>query len=46
MGIAFMIIFIICIILLSVAFVQMFKAQKELDEIILKRIKGENNNKK
>ena len=46
MEIAFMIILIICIILLSVAFVQMFKAQKELDEIMLKRIKGENNNKK
>ena len=36
-----MIIFIICIILLPVAFVQMFKTQKELEEIILKRIKGE-----
>lgn len=46
MEIALIIIFIIFIILLSVAFVQMFKAQKELDEIILKRIKGENNNSK
>ena len=45
MKIALMIILIIGIILFSVSFMQMFKTQKELEEIILKRIKEENKEK-
>ena len=40
MGIVLMIIFIICIILLPIYFIQIFKTQKELNEIILEIIRG------
>ena len=39
MEIVLMIIFIICIILLPVLFVQMFKTQKEFNEIMLEIIR-------
>ena len=40
MKIVLMIIFIICIILLPILFVQMFKTQKEFNEIMLEIIRG------
>ena len=40
MEIVLMIIFIICIILFPILFVQMFKTQKEFHEIMLEIIRG------